>query len=137
MSEIDIRLMLDAKNDIVYADPNQLRQVFVNLMMNAADAISSSGKPEQGVITIKTELVPESGDVKTDLVIRVIDNGVGISDSNLETVFDPFFTTKEPGKGTGLGLSVCFMIIEQAGGLIKAESKEGQGTTFTICLPVR
>jgi signal transduction histidine kinase len=106
-------------------------------MMNAADAISSSGKPEQGVITIKTELVPESGDVKTDLVIRVIDNGVGISDSNLETVFDPFFTTKEPGKGTGLGLSVCFMIIEQAGGLIKAESKEGQGTTFTICLPVR
>ncbi|MFH2064941.1 MAG: ATP-binding protein [Pseudomonadota bacterium] len=137
MAEIDIRLMLDAKDDIVYADPNQLKQVFVNLMMNAADAISSSGKPEQGVITIKTELVLSSGNGKTDLVIQVVDNGIGISDSNLETIFDPFFTTKEPGKGTGLGLSVCFMIVEQAGGVIKAESKEGRGTTFIMSLPVR
>ncbi|RJP81289.1 MAG: sensor histidine kinase [Desulfobacteraceae bacterium] len=137
MAEIEIRLMLDAKNDIVYADPNQLKQVFVNLMMNAADAISSSGKPEQGVITIQTELAPASGNGKTDLVIQVVDNGIGISDSNLETIFDPFFTTKEPGKGTGLGLSVCFMIVEQAGGVIKAESKEGRGTTFTMRLPVR
>jgi two-component system, NtrC family, sensor kinase len=139
MNEIEIRLMLDASHDIVYADPNQLRQVFVNLMMNAADAISSSGKPEKGVLTVKTELGSESvcKGLKSCLVIRIIDNGIGISNKNLETIFDPFFTTKEPGKGTGLGLSVCFMIIEQAGGNIKAESTEGQGTTITICLPVR
>ena len=138
MNEIDIRLMLDANHDIVYIDPNQLRQVFVNLMMNAADAISSSGKPEPGILQIKTELVSESGDkdAKTDLVIQVIDNGSGISDNHLETIFDPFFTTKEPGKGTGLGLSVCFMIIEQAAGSIRVESKDGQGTTFIIRLPV-
>jgi len=108
-------------------------------MMNASDAISSSGKPEKGVLTVKTELGSESvcKGLKSCLVIRIIDNGIGISNKNLETIFDPFYTTKEPGKGTGLGLSVCFMIIEQAGGNIKAESTEGQGTTITICLPVR
>ncbi|MBW1644563.1 MAG: HAMP domain-containing histidine kinase, partial [Deltaproteobacteria bacterium] len=64
------------------------------------------------------------------------DNGIGIPAESLGNIFDPFYTTKEPGKGTGLGLSVSFMIIEEMGGKIEAASKEGQGTTISIFLPL-
>jgi signal transduction histidine kinase len=70
------------------------------------------------------------------LKIEYIDNGPGIAEENLGNIFDPFYTTKGPGKGTGLGLSVCFMIVEGIGGKIKANSKEGKGTTLTIYLPL-
>jgi len=139
MNHIRIDLKLDAECDTVHADPNQLRQVFVNLMMNAADAISSIECPEGGKITIKTGNIEVPGVVtsKNMLMIEVVDNGPGISAEHLENIFDPFFTTKEPGKGTGLGLTVCFMIVEQAGGKISAESDGGHGTTFTVSLPLK
>ena len=117
-----------------------MRQVFLNLIINAADAISSSDKADNGKLLIESALVngtPEQPqDHKTHLKIMFIDNGPGISEENIANIFDPFYTTKEPGKGTGLGLSVSFMIIEGFGGKMTVRSKIGQGTTMTLLLPV-
>jgi signal transduction histidine kinase len=139
MNNISIDLMLGAECDTVHADPNQLRQVFINLMMNAADAVSSIESSEGGKLTIETRVTagPEIDSSNKFLIIEIEDNGPGISAENLENIFDPFFTTKEPGKGTGLGLTVCFMIVEQAGGKISAESDGSSGTTFSISLPLK
>jgi signal transduction histidine kinase len=140
MSDIDLDFKFMAKHDTVMADPNRLRQVFLNLIINAADAVSSNKNHSIGKISIISEVVPgiqaESTDHLNMLKIEYIDNGPGITEENLGNIFDPFFTTKGPGKGTGLGLSVCFMIIEGIGGKIKADSKEGKGTTITIYLPL-
>ncbi len=140
MSDIDLRLFLLADTNTVKADPAQLRQVFLNLMMNAADAIVSAGKDIQRGISIRTGT--EMGGKKTDqetaamLRIEFEDNGAGIAKEHLGNIFEPFYTTKEPGKGTGLGLSVCYMIIDALGGTISAESLEGKGTSMIIRLPV-
>lgn len=140
MSDIDLDLRLSAKADRVKADPNQLRQVFLNLMINAADAILSAKDLSKGKISIISQVQKNVGNgfaKDTDMLrIDYIDNGSGISDENLVNIFDPFFTTKGPGKGTGLGLSVCFMIVEAMGGNIKATSQEGEGATFTVYLPL-
>jgi two-component system NtrC family sensor kinase len=140
MSEIELDLRLSAEKDCVKGDPGQLRQVFLNLMINAADAIVSSKNVSKGKISIVSRVQKTvNRDSKKDmdmLIIDYIDNGSGISTGNLINIFDPFFTTKGPGKGTGLGLSVCFMIVEAMGGNIKATSKEGEGATFTVCLPL-
>ena len=140
MSEIELDLRLSAEQDCVKGDPGQLRQVFLNLMINAADAIVSSKNVSKGKISIVSRVQKTvNRDSKKDmdmLIIDYIDNGSGISTGNLINIFDPFFTTKGPGKGTGLGLSVCFMIVEAMGGNIKATSKEGEGATFTVCLPL-
>jgi signal transduction histidine kinase len=139
MANIKLELKLAAKKDTVFADPNQLRQVFLNLIINAIDAISSGKKKLAGKLVIKSAIVPGSDsddDHMPMLKLIYIDNGPGISDENLGNIFDPFYTTKEPGKGTGLGLSVSFMIIENFGGKIEATSKEGEGTTMTVSLPL-
>ena len=139
MANIKLELKLAAKKDTVFADPNQLRQVFLNLIINALDAISSGKKKLAGKLIIKSAIVPGSDsddDHMPMLKLIYIDNGPGISDENLGNIFDPFYTTKEPGKGTGLGLSVSFMIIENFGGKIEATSKEGEGTTITVSLPL-
>ncbi|MEJ2657517.1 MAG: ATP-binding protein [Desulfobacterales bacterium] len=140
MSDIDLDLRLSAKNDRVKGDPNQLRQVFLNLMINAADAILAAKDPSKGKISIISAIQKNvRNDSKADsdmLRIDYIDNGSGISREKLVNIFDPFFTTKAPGKGTGLGLSVCFMIVEAMGGNIKATSQEGEGATFTVYLPL-
>jgi two-component system NtrC family sensor kinase len=140
MSNIELHLGLIAKNDRVMADSNQLRQVFLNLLINAADAISSVGDRFEGKISITSEVVQnvpaESEDQPNMLKISYIDNGSGIAKENLGNIFDPFYTTKEPGKGTGLGLSVCFMIIQGIGGKIQASSEQGKGATITIYLPL-
>ncbi|OQY13815.1 MAG: hypothetical protein B6I30_02240 [Desulfobacteraceae bacterium 4572_187] len=138
ITDIKLELELAAQNDIVFADPNQLRQVFLNLILNAADAISSSKKKIAGKLVIKSALMPglNPDDDHPMLKLIYIDNGPGISEENLENIFDPFYTTKEPGKGTGLGLSVSFMIIESFSGKIEAASKEGEGTTITVFLPL-
>ena len=140
MSDIELSLSLDATSDQVMADPNQLRQVFLNLAINATDAMTSGleGKPA------RLEIISEFGNMlSTDnkqstkgIHIRFIDNGPGIPEAILDKIFDPFFSTKAPGKGTGLGLYVCFMIIDSMGGSIHAQSLEGQGTTMTIALPL-
>ncbi len=111
---------------LVECYPSQINQVFMNLLQNAAQAI-----PGQGEVWIRTSA--DSGWVK--IIIR--DNGVGIPEDQLNRIFDPFFTTKPVGAGTGLGLSISYGIIEKHGGRIRATSKVGEGTEFTLELPVR
>jgi signal transduction histidine kinase len=139
MSGIALECRLEAQNDRVLADSNQLRQVFLNLMINAADAISSEGKTVNGKLLIQSSLAGETSeqpqDLKTHLKIMFIDNGPGIPKENIANIFDPFYTTKEPGKGTGLGLSVSFMIVEGFGGKMTVSSAIGEGTTMTLLLP--
>jgi len=104
--------------------PNELNQVFMNILVNAAQAIKHRGE-----ITVKTWR--EGDRVK----ITISDTGVGIPPENLSKVFDPGFTTKGVGLGTGLGLSICYKIIQDHRGTIEGESSK-QGTTFTICIPL-
>lgn len=103
----------------------KLGQVFINLLINAIHSIK-----EHGTITVKTYL---QGDY---VGVEITDTGSGIEEKNLKKIFDPFFTTKPIGQGTGLGLSISYEIIKKHGGEIKVKSEIGQGTTFTILLPV-
>ncbi len=109
------------------ADPDQMLEVFINMIINAIDAM-----PKGGELRTRTRLLENEKSIE----IRVIDTGQGIPKENLEKVFDPFFTTKEAGKGTGLGLAVIYGIIEAHNGSIDVESEVGKGTTFIIKLPV-
>jgi len=106
--------------------PQQLNQVFMNLLVNAAQAIK-----EKGEIRISTRA--ENGCIE----IKIADTGVGIPPENIPKLFDPFFTTKEVGKGTGLGLHVSYSIVEKHDGTISVESEVGVGTTFTVRIPIR
>jgi two-component system, NtrC family, sensor kinase len=108
--------------------PSQLNQVFMNLVVNAAQAMDEA---KRGRITVRTGML--DGNTVT---IEVSDNGSGITEKNLVRIFDPFFTTKPIGKGTGLGLSLSYGIIQKHHGSIHVESVVGEGTTFRICLPV-
>ncbi len=108
-------------------DSTQLQQVFLNILNNAIDAIA-----KDGVITIQTAHYPKDKMVG----ICITDDGPGIPAEVLNKIFDPFFTTKEVGKGTGLGLAISYSIVEKLGGSIRVSSELGNGTTFTILLPV-
>jgi len=140
MSNIELVLDLAAENDTVLADPHQLRQVFLNLIINAADALSGDEKISGGKLKLSTTLEKNGdhdGQTATDqLKILFTDNGPGIAEENLGNIFDPFFTTKDPGRGTGLGLSVSFMIVESLGGKMTAISEPGKGATMVISLPI-
>jgi signal transduction histidine kinase len=140
MAHLNVVTLLEAGDDAVAANVNQLRQVFLNLVINAADAIAGRGRDAGGELVVSTEsrieAVGSAGAGKTWLLVRFRDNGTGIAAEHLRNIFDPFFTTKEPGKGTGLGLAVSFMIVESFGGSIEVESAVGQGTTVTVALPV-
>lgn len=105
-------------------NPNQIKQVFVNLITNAAQAIASTGKPGHVTVTAKRWL--------DGLAVSVADDGPGIPEELLPRVFEPFFTTKTQGEGTGLGLSICQGIIKEHGGRITLESSPGAGSTFTV-----
>ncbi len=107
--------------------PSQLNQVFMNLLLNAAQAI-----PDKGEITISTRQMDED-----TIRICIHDSGLGIPAENLARIFDPFFTTKPIGKGTGLGLSIVWGIVSKHHGRIEVSSTVGAGTTFTITLPVQ
>ena len=111
----------------VHGDSQQLRQVFLNLILNAIDASKKGDK-------IQVMVLP--ADEPNFVAVKVIDFGTGIPDHILNSIFDPFFTTKGKGKGTGLGLSVSQGIVGKHGGRIRVTSREGQGTTFTVTLPV-
>jgi two-component system, cell cycle sensor histidine kinase and response regulator CckA len=126
----------------VRADPGQLEQVIVNLAVNARDAMEAK---EGGTLTIQTFSVgvEETRRMGSDILpvgdytaLRVSDTGTGMPPAVLAKIFEPFFTTKEVGKGTGLGLSTVYGIVKQSGGFIFADSDEGEGTHFTIYLPV-
>lgn len=106
--------------------PNQINQVFMNLLVNASQAIR-----EQGEIRIRTF---RDGDT---VKVQISDSGVGIPPEHLTKIFDPGFTTKGVGVGTGLGLSICFKIAQDHGGGIDVESEVGRGSTFTVWLPIR
>lgn len=112
----------------VKADPSQLQQVFLNMIMNAADAIEG-----KGTLTITTKNFADNGNNFAEVEFR--DTGPGISDENLEKIFEPFFTTKPVGKGTGLGLAVSHGIIQEHGGKIFIKTVIGAGTSFVIRLP--
>jgi signal transduction histidine kinase len=103
----------------------QLNQVFMNLLVNAAQAI-----PERGTITVRTR---QQGD---QAVVEIADTGVGIPPDKLHRIFEPFFTTKPVGKGTGLGLSIAYGIVQKHGGRIEVESTVSKGTIFRIVLPL-
>jgi two-component system NtrC family sensor kinase len=107
-------------------DDQQLNHVFMNILINAAQAMAGKGR-----ITITTR----EAATKDRVIIEIGDNGPGITEEHLRHVFEPFFTTKEEGQGTGLGLSVAYNVIENHGGTISARSQVGQGTTFIIELP--
>jgi len=111
----------------IYGDKQSLSQIFVNLVLNALDAM-----PGGGQLDIRVEEASEAG----FLAVRVKDSGTGIPEHILPNIFDPFFTTKRRGKGTGLGLSVSLGIVKKHGGDIRVESRAGHGTTFTVLLPI-
>ncbi len=128
--KIEIEKNYDESLPSILADPNQLQQVFLNLIINAQHAIADQKNP--GKIIISTGKSDGSDHVE----ICIEDSGPGIPEKILEKIFDPFFTTKPVGKGTGLGLSVSFGIIERHSGRISVESEEGRGTKFHIVLPL-
>lgn len=112
-----------------WADYYQLEQVFVNLIINAEQAMMNAGKGDKLIIT--------TGEMDGYIVVTIADNGPGIKRQNLEKVFDPFFTTRGDCGGTGLGLSICHGIVQEHNGRITATSEPGQGTTFTVSLPLK
>ena len=109
-------------------DPNQIQQVFVNLLNNASQAVASTGRPGRVVVRARRWL--------DGVAIEVIDDGPGMSEALAAQVFEPFFTTKPEGEGTGLGLSISQGIVREHGGRIMLSTEEGRGSTFTVQLPL-
>lgn len=128
MKRIALKIILTPEEELVLIDQNQIKQVIINLIENALDAMDKVANP---LLTIQT------GQRKTtqEMFLSISDNGKGISSEELAKIGTPFFTTKD--KGTGLGLSICYQIIKEHGGRIELESRLNQGTNFTIYLPCR
>ena len=124
---IKVTMELDEQLPMVILDPSQIERVFLNLIINAADAMNGNGE-----LTLSTRL----NSTKTFIEISVQDTGHGISEENMEKIFDPFFTTKETGHGVGLGLAISYGIVKDHNGNISVESEEGKGTTFTVSFPL-
>jgi signal transduction histidine kinase len=128
-----VRLAL-AGDAAVLADPDQLTQVLMILLLNAADAVAAApprpdDEPARGV-TVRTGLGPGGA-----AVLEVADDGVGIAPEARARVFEPFYTTKAPGEGTGLGLSIAYGIVRDLGGEVAVESGAGEGARFRVVLP--
>jgi signal transduction histidine kinase len=123
----DVRLQL-GNLPLVECAPSQIDQVFLNLIVNAAQAMPEG---KMGLIDIRTDCDDKQ------VWIEVRDNGPGIATEVVQKIFDPFFTTKDPGTGTGLGLSVSQNIIQQHDGMLTVDSTVGIGTTFKITLPIK
>ncbi len=135
-----VTLVLDHEPDLkpIRADKRQLEQVLMNLVVNARDAM------ESGEIAVRTENIQLTEALKRDrvsvppgdyVVVRVIDQGVGISPDKMSKIFEPFYTSKRPGAGTGLGLSTAYGIVKQTGGYIFADSEVGKGAVFSLYFP--
>ncbi len=138
---IDIRSDFKAKEDVVMADPGQIRQAATNLFVNAAQEMETTG----GVLSVEVEnetLNADGANTHPNLScgryvkIVVKDTGSGIDPEIRDRIFDPYFTTKEVGKGSGLGLAVVLGIVENHGGAVSVESRPGNGTAFSILLPL-
>ena len=124
-NNIDIQTDLTEHLPIIAADQAQLQQVFLNLISNSIDAIG-----KDGLILVNSKLLA------SHIRVKITDNGPGIPEARLKRIFEPFFTTKENGKGTGLGLWVSYSIMEKMGGSLSAHSKEGEGATFVVEIPI-
>lgn len=136
---IQTKLELQPNLPRIQGDDSQISQVFMNIILNAVDAM-----PDGGTLKIKTDEVIAGNGFNTKFsngehLIRtqISDTGTGIKQEDLKKIFDPFFTTKDPDKGTGLGLSVSLRIVESLGGEIQVESEYGKGSTFEVYFPVR
>lgn len=133
----DIDLISDYADDLKYvkADPSQLEQVVLNLVINSRDSMADGGR-----ITIETKNVylekpignGENSQSGLHVMLAIIDTGVGMDENIKAKIFEPFFTTKEKGKGTGLGLSTVYGIVKQSGGHITVDTEQGQGSTFKV-----
>jgi histidine kinase len=131
-----IKVIWDLQPDLplILADPDRLEQVFINLLINARDAVDEKWKPQpqpkgEKQITLKTESDAQG------IAVTISDTGAGIPDSIIERIFEPFFTTKKVGQGTGLGLSISYGIIRECKGSIQAFSPKGKGASFVIKFP--
>jgi two-component system NtrC family sensor kinase len=124
-ADVTLDLSLSPDLPVLPCDPQRMRQVVTNLVLNAADAIEGGG-----TVGITTTYLR----AKSAVELEVSDDGQGITEENIPLIFDPFFTTKEEGKGVGLGLAVVYGIVEAHGGSIEVESREGEGTRFTVTL---
>lgn len=137
-----VQLTLEVAPDTraIMADPNQIEQILMNLLVNARDAMPQGGKIKLEVAnaTIDASSAAANPDAHPGAYVRmaVIDTGVGIAERHLPNIFDPFFTTKPVGKGTGLGLSMVLGAVQQNGGFIRVESSLGNGSSFQVFLPV-
>jgi len=135
--EVQIITDFKAVDDRIAVHEDQLRQVFLNCLMNAADAVEECGGENsinmQGKIEVVCENVMVEG--KKFVQVKIVDNGQGVENSHLDYIFDPFFTTKETGKGTGLGLYVSYTIMDNLGGSIRLNNCEPVGAEAVICLP--
>ncbi len=132
--QIELKLNLDPELPEIMADHNRLEQVFINLVTNAIDAMDektekSSDKTQEKLLTIKTSVQNEN------ILVSVIDTGIGMTEEVKNKIFEPFFTTKKIGKGTGLGISISYGIVKDYDGSIEIESEAGKGTTFNIKFP--
>ena len=125
VSRIQLRRELAASGAIVRGTEYKLQQVFLNLFLNARDAM-----PRGGWLRVSSSI--EDGHA----VVEVSDTGTGIPSEHLARIYDPFFTTKPEGRGTGLGLSVTYGIVQEHGGTLSCDSVVGQGTTFRMVLPL-
>jgi two-component system NtrC family sensor kinase len=126
-----IQLVADLRPELpqVLVDANQFRQVLLNLVTNALDAM-----PGGGQISLRTQPIV-AADGMVSVQVQIADTGLGISPEDFHRIFDPFFTTKGPGHGTGLGLAICQRIVKAHQGSLEVQSEKGQGTTFLITLP--
>jgi len=137
LADVDIILDLDENLPAIWIDEDLIKQVFMNIMVNAQHAIEGKGS-----ITIRSRRCPEGRIMKAGakpvpmVEVSITDTGCGIPEKNLQRIFDPFFTTKGVGKGTGLGLSVSHGTVQAHGGEIEVESTVGEGSQFRIYLPV-
>ena len=137
LQQVSITTDLDADLPEIWGDADLIKQVLLNIIVNAEQSIAGAGEVRVRSRRHLAASPPIPGLVPLPLVeIAVRDNGCGIPEANLQRIFDPFFTSKEVGKGTGLGLSVSYGIIKSHGGAIKVESVVGSGSTFHIFLPV-
>jgi signal transduction histidine kinase len=124
---IDVVTNLSENLPIVYGDPSELRQVFMNLIINACHALKDGGL---------VEITTNRSDDDQEVYVRVRDTGCGIARDVIDRIWDPFFTTKDAGKGLGLGLALTYNIVKRHGGDIRVESAVGEGSQFTVLLPV-
>jgi two-component system NtrC family sensor kinase len=138
LQHIEIEMELDADLPKLFVDADLIKQVLMNILVNAQQAIEEHGKITVRSRLCRTRKPPgRCDDTLPAVEIAISDTGCGIPEANLQRIFDPFFTSKEVGKGTGLGLSVSYGIVRAHGGEIDVESTVGEGSTFRICLPVK